>query len=58
MNKRCCQEASAIKIENGQVRLTVEVDASTDLQKWTPAKTVEISVPVEDEKGFYIFTTR
>ena len=46
--------AMALAIENGQVRLTVEVDASTDLKNWKPAKTVEISVPVEGEKGFYI----
>lgn len=51
-------EASALAIENGQVRLTVEVDASKDLQNWTPAKTVEISVPVEGAKGFYILKTK
>lgn len=51
-------EATALKIENGQVRLTVEVDASTDLKNWKPAKTVEIDVPVEGEKGFYILKSK
>lgn len=51
-------EASALKIENGQVKLTVEVDASTDLKTWEPATTVEIDVPVEGEKGFYILRSK
>ena len=51
-------EASALKIENGQVKLTVEVDASTDLKTWTPAKTVDVTVPVEGEKGYYILKSK
>lgn len=51
-------EASALKIENGEVRLTVEVDASADLKTWKPATTVEIDVPVEGEKGFYILRSK
>lgn len=51
-------EATALEIDGGQVKLTVEVDASADLKTWTPAKTVEISVPVEGEKGFYILKTK
>lgn len=51
-------EASAIKIEDGQVNLTVEVDASTDLQTWKPATTVNITVPVEGEKGLYILKSK
>ena len=51
-------EATALAIENGEVKLTVEVDASTDLKAWQPAKTVEITVPVEGEKGFYILKTK
>ena len=52
-------EASALKIENGgQVKLTVEVDASADLKTWKPATTVEIDVPVEGEKGFYILRSK
>ena len=51
-------EASALKIENGEVKLTVEVDASTDLKTWTPAKTVDVTVPVEGEKGFYILKSK
>ena len=34
-----------IKVENGEVKLTVEVEKSTDLQTWEPAETVEITVP-------------
>ena len=51
-------EASALAIEGGQVRLTVEVDASTDLETWKRAWTDEISVPVEGEKGFYILKSK
>ena len=51
-------EASALKIENGEVRLTVEVDASTDLKTWKPATTVDVTVPVEGEKGFYILKSK
>ena len=51
-------EASALKIENGEVKLTVEVDASADLQTWKPATTVNVTVPVEGEKGFYVLKTR
>ena len=51
-------EASALKIENGEVRLTVEVDASADLKTWKPATTVEIDVPVEGEKGYYILKSK
>ena len=51
-------EASALKIENGEVKLTVEVDASTDLKTWTPAKTADVTVPVEGEKGFYILRSK
>ena len=51
-------EASALRIENGEVRLTVEVDASADLKIWKPATTVEIDVPVEGEKGYYILKSK
>ena len=51
-------EASALAIENGEVRLTVEVDASADLKTWKPATTVEIDVPVEGEKGYYILKSK
>ena len=51
-------EASALKIENGEVKLTVEVDASADLKTWKPATTVEIDVPVEGEKGYYILKSK
>lgn len=51
-------EASALKIENGEVKLTVEVDASTDLKTRKSATTVEIDVPVEGEKGFYILKSK
>ena len=51
-------EASALKIENGEVKLTVVVDESADLQTWTPAKTVDLTVPVKDEKGFYILRSK
>ena len=51
-------EASALAIENGEVKQTVVVDASTDLKTWESAKTVEIAVPVEGEKGFYILKSK
>ena len=47
-------EASALKIENGEVKMTVEVDESTDLKTWKNAKTVDLAVPVKGEKGYYI----
>ena len=51
-------EATALEIDGGQVKLTVEVDASTDLKTWKSAKMVDISVPVEGEKGFYLLKTK
>ena len=39
-------------------RVTVEVDASTDLKTWKPVKTVDLAVPVEGEKGFYILKSK
>lgn len=47
-------EASALKIENGEVKMTVEVDESSDLKTWKHAKTVDLAVPVKGEKGYYI----
>lgn len=51
-------EATALKVVDGEVKLTVEIDESTDLKNWKEAKTVEIAVPVEGEKGFYILKTK
>ena len=43
---------------NGQVKMTVEVDESTDLKVWKPAKKVDLVDPVEGEKGFYILKSK
>lgn len=51
-------EASALRIENGEVKMTVEVDESTDLKVWKPAKKVDLVDPVEGEKGFYILKSK
>lgn len=51
-------EAKALEIDGGRVRLTVEVESSADLKTWKSAKMVDISVPVEGEKGFYILKSK
>lgn len=37
-----------------KIKMTVEVDESTDLKTWKHAKTVDLAVPVKGEKGYYI----
>ena len=51
-------EASALRVENGEVHLTVEVDESADLKTWKPVKTLDLAVPVEGEKGFYMLKSK
>ena len=37
-----------------KIKMTVEVDESSDLKTWKRAKTVDLAVPVKGEKGYDI----
>ena len=41
-----------------KIKITVEVDESSDLKTWKHAKTVDLAVPVKGEKGYYILNPK